>query len=130
MAWLAAGSNYVMGGLLAAFIFSLSDTRVGWVGTNVDGRIAYNFRLFNGDEVGVAQVEAGETLTIDYAANVDRGVLSFRLLDPQGTVVFAEAVETDVSDQFVLNPEQPGQYEIHIVGDNAVGGFVVDWSVQ
>ena len=99
-------------------------------GGNDDGRIAYDIRTFTGVESGSLQAEAGQTISFNYQAVLDKGSLVIEWQNPQGEVVWRKDMNGSAAGDEKIVVEDPGEYSVFIQGKGAGGSFDVSWQVD
>ena len=103
-----------------------SDAHVGiQIGQN--GRIAKLYDTFDGIEIRSLELEGGQRIHFDYNATVEKGRLTFKLLDPTGAAIWQRRLSESASGTEEIVGESPGRYEIIIHGQGTVGSFDITW---
>ena len=69
---------------------------LAYAGTSREGKIAYQYAMFNGKEIQRDKFAAGQEVTLDYSAVVKKGSLTFQVIGPEGDVLWSETVQEDV----------------------------------
>lgn len=110
-----------------ALFLAFGESRIQFTGTNVPGRISYNYQVFRGTEEGTVTLEDGDTLLVDYRFVVDNGEITLRVVDPDGEEIFEQTFSEDVAAQVALDAEIDGNYDIIVEGDTSNGGFTVTY---
>jgi hypothetical protein len=104
-----------------------SRTQVGWVATNIGDTFEASYQCFDGQEVETHQLESGESFSLSYEIEVDKGSLTLELVDPEDQLVWEESFSEDAEDVFEFTPETSGRYRLRVIGDDTQGGFVLNW---
>lgn len=112
---------------LAVILLSSCTRQIGWVGLNYQNTIDATYHLFDGKKSERIQVNAGDTFTLAYDIEVDDGVLSLALTDPEREVVWEAAFLEDDEDSMTIRAEKSGSYTLRITGDQTQGGFDLRW---
>ena len=108
----------------------VGEIRLGMAGSNQPGRMNYSFSTFTGFERGATQAEAGQILSLDYAASLQKGSLSLEIHDPDGETVWQTELSENVQESFEVLAGQSGWYAVVVRADNAGGSFDVSWEVR
>ena len=106
-----------------------SDARMGiQIGQN--GRIAKLYDTFDGIERRSLELDGGQRVCLDYQATVNKGRLTFKLLDPTGAAIWQRVLSESASGTKEIVCESPGGYEIIIQGQSTVGSFDIAWDSE
>lgn len=117
--------------LLAGCAGVQPEKRIQWVGTSRANEMVYSYGRFSGSEEGRVRLEAGQTVVLAYAAEVDAGTLALRVQSPSGAVLWEVTLQESVDEQQVeLTAAEDGAHKILVVGDEAKGQFALSWSVR
>jgi hypothetical protein len=123
--------------LLVGFMLLLSSCSAeyvcrGCVENVHPGHAKYSFQYFDGPFTRSVSAKNGQTLTLDYSANVDAGNLEMQIDNPAGTVVWQETFNTsaNVTNSTQIDIQQNGGYKIIVDGHQASGSFQIDWQVN
>ena len=101
--------------------------RVLWAGSSVPGHIGAHFRYFDGSDGRGLAGRAGETLTIRFDLEPEKGVLALNLLSPGGEALWTRsAAEPALGSATVPLPES-GRYRVEVTGTKSRGSFTVDY---
>jgi hypothetical protein len=101
-----------------------------YVVTSLPGLIRASFQTFDLEESQPVGMQAGQTIDIQYKAELTKGHVIFQLLDPDGEVVWEKSVGEDISEQVTLNAEKTGRYRVNVVGEKAGGSYEITWEVK
>jgi hypothetical protein len=101
-----------------------------YVVTSLPGLIRASFQTFDLEESQPVGMQAGQTIDIQYKAELTKGQVIFQLLDPDGEVVWEKSVGEDISEQVTLNAEKTGRYRVNVVGEKAGGSYEITWEVK
>ena len=107
-----------------------SRTQIGWVESNLPGSFAASYVSFSGSEVRTVRANAGETLVLQYAADVHKGTLGVMVEAPDGEMLWHMSLDEDAEDMVDFPVEQAGRYSIIVRGDGAAGSFDLSWEVE
>ncbi len=100
------------------------------VENHLPGSWQARYARFNGMKKDTFRANAGETLELDYAGQVDQGSLSLEIVDPDNSVIWEKTVQANQAETVQVPLEEPGRYAIRIVGDNTAGSWDLNWKVQ
>ena len=95
-----------------------------------NGRITKHFIYFNGVEQGGLDVQNGQRISFDYEADLNKGTLAFKCLDPSGRVVWEKFLSGSVSGTDEIVCEIPGRYIFIAQGLQAAGYFNFVWDIK
>ena len=104
-----------------------SRTQVGWVATNIGDTFEASYQRFDGQEVETYQLESGESFSLSYEIEVNKGSLTLELVDPEDHTVWEESFSEDAEDVFEFTPETSGRYRLLVIGDDTQGSFELNW---
>jgi hypothetical protein len=122
---LMAATLVVLVGLLVGC--SQSSSRFGWVETSSPGHVKATYAEFNGTETRTVLAQPGETLYLEYDAEVDNGSLQLEVYDPYGETVWCVALCRDCGETKALPVYMAGCYTISVRGEATEGGFDLKW---
>ena len=109
---------------------SFGEIRIAMIGSSLPGEMSYSFRTFKGYESRSFDAVEGETITLDYQAQVDKGSLTLILEDPNGDIAWQIPLEDGLDDRAEVKVSQTGKYRIAVSAENAGGSFTVQWEVE
>ncbi|MBB6447006.1 hypothetical protein [Bacillus benzoevorans] len=83
-----------------------------------------NYSSFTGNYFKHVKLEEGETLTVTFSVNTEKGELTAEVLDSSGeTTAVLEPGGTAVIDK-------PGKYKLQAVGKKHKGNFTLSWQIE
>lgn len=109
---------------------SSSQVRVGFIGSQVGNRMAFDYELFSGQEQKTLNLDRGQTLDLNFDVQVERGSLTLQLIDKDGAVSWEESFEDDSAGSVDLEIDGDGFYRISVSGQKTEGGFDIDWELH
>jgi len=98
--------------------------------THGDGQISRIYNTFTGFENESLEAEMGQTISIDYEATLDEGLLIIEWQDPNGTVIWQKILAESESGRENIGILSPGRHTIAIQGKKASGNFYVSWNIE
>ena len=98
--------------------------------THGDGQIARIYDTFTGFENESLETEMGQTISIDYEATVNEGILIIEWQDPNGAVIWQKILAESESGSENIDIMFPGRHTISIQGKKASGNFYVSWNIE
>jgi hypothetical protein len=104
-----------------------SSVRLGWVETSSPGHIEASYSEFTGTEVRIIQAQAGNTLDLEYDAEVDAGRLQVEVEDPFGEIIWCASLCKNCGQTKTLPVYEAGCYTILVQGEATAGGFDLAW---
>ena len=104
--------------------------KVGWVSINFGNRFSASYQHFNGKQVDRIRMKPGETLTLNYEIEVDKGALSLQIINPQGDPIWVENFLEDARSHFAFRSETGGVYKAIVLGEQTGGSFKLDWVIE
>jgi hypothetical protein len=104
-----------------------SEINVGYVGTNRDGLIHYQYISFDGKEQHSAELEAQQNLKITYETEVKKGSINFQLIAPNGETIWETETDQTISDQIEITLPEDGLYKFVVDGSKTKGSFTLKW---
>jgi ABC-type Fe3+-hydroxamate transport system substrate-binding protein len=124
--------NILMVAALAVLVVLLmgcsqSSIRLGWVETSSPGHLNASYGEFTGTETRTVLAQSGETLYLEYDAEVDNGSLHLEVYDPYGQAVWCVSLCDDCGETKTLLVSKAGCYTISIRGEATEGGFDLKW---
>lgn len=105
----------------------VSGINFGYAGTNRDGRMSYTYLSFNSSEKHTVELSAGDTLTLDIAAEVLEGNLVFKVLNPDNEEIWSLDTDEDVNQTAEVSVDESGLYNLVVEGDQTKGNFKLKW---
>lgn len=106
---------------------SSSNVKIGFVGTDQDGLIDYQFVSFSGHEKQAIVLEEGDNLVINYEIDIEKGSLEITLLDIDKNPIKTIFTDECISDRIEFNCEESGRYILDVKGNKAKGSFKITW---
>lgn len=106
-----------------------SSLRVGWRETSGLRHKTARYRSFDGLERASFRAQAGESIELEYEVEVEEGMLTLTLTDPDGEPLWEETFEQDAADVLRLSAPRDGRYRLRIEGNSTRGAFNVSWQV-
>lgn len=124
--------------LLILFVFSLILTgctgrttlKRGWVETGGLSHLNVRYHYFDGIERRTFRARAGADIHLQAELDVDEGTLAVRLLDPTNELIWENTYQEDDRFSLSVEAEDRGRYKLLVEGENAEGGFEVNWKVK
>ena len=68
-------------------------------------------------------------IELDYDVEVEEGMLTIELLDPDGDRVFHRTFREAASDVVFVSAPRRGRYQLRIEGEGTKGSYDVSWDV-
>ena len=103
--------------------------QVGWVGMNYGNTFNATYMHFDGKQKETIQISAGDTFSLDYDVEIEEGVLTLQMLNPDKDVLWEATFLQDNSDEFSFTSEESGRYTLNVLGDETQGGFDLEWNI-
>ncbi len=122
---LMAATLVVLVGLLVGC--SQSSIRLGWVETSSPGHLKATYAGFTGTETRTVLAQPGETLYLEYDAEVDNGSLHLEVDDPCGGAIWCVSLCENCGETKALPVYRASCYTISVRGEAAEGGFDLKW---
>lgn len=110
--------------------FDRSGLRIGWTEITGLNRKRCTYRYFSGREYQRFRADDGETVTLDYEADVERGSLTIRIEDPDDRQIWVESMDEDDEGAFEFTAEKSGIYTMIVVGNETRGSFEIEWDLE
>lgn len=106
-----------------------SNVQIGMIENSGLNSSQARFQTLSGRKAWRENVDAGNTLTLDYEAEVEKGSLTLQIENPEDEVVWERQLQAgdSVNDQEELVAPESGTYTILIVGDGAGGSYELSW---
>jgi hypothetical protein len=118
----------LLGGFLAAC--GRSSIVIGMREMHLPGDWQANYSTFTGVKSDSFQADAGQTLILDYDAQVDKGALSIQVENPADKLVWEAQLQEAQSDSVQILLDQTGRYVLRIAGENASGSWDLQWNIE
>lgn len=118
--------------LLAGVLTSCasSEMQLMWAEANLPGRLKAIYGAFSGAEVRSVQVDAGETLVLNYKAKVNRGTLAIHVENADEEVLWEVSLDEDGEGDVEVTVAQEGRCIIVVKGEEVRGNFDLSWRVK
>lgn len=131
---LLGGGFYALSSYLPASVAG-SGPRLLWAGSysstnrpdNTSGSARYQYLLFDGRERNTLSLNAGQTVTFEYKANVNYGELMFRFEKPNGKVAWEKILSASVADSARVPVAESGLHALIVRGLRTGGGYEISW---
>jgi hypothetical protein len=126
-------SSLILFTVLASFLMTSCASRsirIGWLEHDASNRKQASYRKFTGKERATIRASAGETLHLSWDVTVEKGSLTFRLLDPQKDSLWVESYLEDTQGSVTLPLPQKGIYTLWIQGGETRGSFDLTWVAE
>jgi len=107
-----------------------SSLEIGMVETHLPGQWDARYTTFTGTKMDRIRAEGGETLRLEYQAEVDKGRLDIRIEDPAGEALWEVSLQEARQDSVEVVIEEDGRYAIAIEGSDTEGSFDLSWTVE
>ena len=107
-----------------------STVRINMVGMNYGNTVDFTYQTFTGYEVNRLDVTAGETISLTYDMEINKGSLHLQVIAPNDTTVWEKMLLDSESDTVEFRVEQSGEYVLRIDADNAGGSMEAEWRVK
>jgi sulfate adenylyltransferase subunit 1 (EFTu-like GTPase family) len=104
-----------------------SSIKVGWMGSSTAGKTSYRYARFSGIERKTIHASAGETLTLDYDVDVEKGALALRLRNSDSELLWEQTFDANAEDSVEIPLERGGRYLLQIEGRETRGSFDLAW---
>lgn len=83
-----------------------------------------NYSSFTGNYYKNVKLEEGETLTVTFSVNTEKGKLTAEVLNTDGKkVAVVEPGET-------VEIDEPGKYKLQAEGEKHKGNFTLSWTIE
>jgi hypothetical protein len=125
---LMAATLVVLAGFLVGC--SQSSVRLDWVETSSPGHIKATYAEFTGTETRTVLAQPGETLYLEYDAEVSKGGLYLEVDDPYREAIWCVFLCDDCGETKALPLKRAGCYTISVQGEAAEGGFDLKWEQE
>jgi hypothetical protein len=101
-----------------------------YVVTSLPGLIRASFQTFDLKESQPVGAQAGQTISIQYKAELTKGYVIFQFQNPENEVVWEQSVDSNASDQVDVVAEQTGRFRVNVIGEDAGGSYEITWEVK
>lgn len=118
---------------LMLFVCTACTREVGMIVVDLNKSVDATYRLLDGKKKKSILLDAGDQLQVDFSTQVDQGTLTLQVLDPENQVVWENFYfenPGEYESNFSLDVEEAGWYELDVIGDDARGGYNLNWSVE
>ncbi len=122
---LIAATLVVLAGLLVGC--GQTSVRLSWMETSLPGHLKATYGEFTGTETRTVLAQPGETLYLEYDAEVDTGNLHLEVGDPYGETVWCADLCQDCGETKALPVNSAGCYTISIRGEATEGSLDLKW---
>ena len=126
--------NYLLLAVMFLLLFgsacTQSSIRVGYSSTNIGKKMQAHYKTFDGIESKAQNLDAGQSMTLRYEAEVTKGTLEILVLDPQSEEVWSVSLESDDSGSFELVSGEGGNYVIRINAYDTGGSYKITWELS
>lgn len=118
--------------LLAGVLTSCASSmmQLMWAESNLPGRLKAIYGVFSGAEVRSVQIDAGETLVLNYKARVNRGTLAIHVENTDEEVLWEVLLDEDGEGNVEVAVAQEGRCTIVVKGEETRRNFDLTWRVR
>lgn len=112
-----------------AFFEGVSRLEVGMFERGGHNESNATFGTLRGSKRWSEQLEDGQSLEMEFAADLEKGGLTVRVVNPQEAVIWQYTVSEGESKQTstMLEDLEAGRYQIEVIGKNAGGNYQLEW---
>jgi hypothetical protein len=103
---------------------------IGMVETHLASEWRATYTTFSGTKTDIIQADAGQTLVLEYDAQVDKGMLDIQIENPDDEVIWEMPLQEDNADTVQVPLPQEGRYALRIRGEDTGGGWDLTWDIQ
>lgn len=107
-----------------------STIKIGYSEISSPSGKSLEYQTFTGSTGAGVNLEQGETLVLNYDAQVTKGTLTLEVQNPDQDIVWDTRLQETVNNSVELQAQQSGNYLIMIEGDDTGGGLELSWSVE
>jgi len=101
--------------------------KYGWHESSSRAHKSARYETFDGLEKATIRAAAGQTLTLDYDLEVNKGALTLAVDGPDGTPLWQRTFHEDAADIMTLTTPAGGTCFLRILGDDTGGSFDLSW---
>lgn len=107
----------------------VDNVQIGMVESNGLNSAEARFHTLSGRKTWRERLEAGDTLSLDYEAEVEKGTLALQVEDSKDAVIWEKVVAAGekATDEVEMVVEESGTYTIVVAGDDAGGRYQLAW---
>jgi len=116
--------------ILILTLLSGCNLRINWRGTSSANHMDYQYTTYSGSQQKNFSMQDGQSILLDYAAEVNKGFLILRINDPDNITILERSMFDDESDHVEFTVEKSGLYTLLIIGEETGGGFTVNWQIK
>lgn len=87
------------------------------------------FHTLSGRKTWREQLSSGDSLVLEYEAEIEKGSLTLKVESPEDEVIWETTLTEgeDAADQIEVNASENGTYTIAVIGDGAGGSYELAW---
>jgi hypothetical protein len=107
-----------------------STVRLGWSESKLPGGWRADYATFDGIEQTTFRVEKGQTVTLDYVVTVEKGLLTLKIVGPDGESQWERSFGEAADGVVTLTVSQEGRYQVRVEGEGTGGSFDLSWNTE
>lgn len=127
--WMVAAVVLAVGTILSACSSGGSHALVGSHTSERPGHVTHECERFDGVKWWSLRAGAGQTLVLDYGAELQEGQLSLSVRDADGDVLFEETLKDGDAATARVDLPSRGRYRLEMRAHEAHGSYLLDWGV-
>lgn len=108
----------------------VANVQIGMVESSGLNSTQARFRTLTGRKTWGEQLASGDSLVLEYEAEIEKGSLTLQVESPEDEVIWERTLTEgeDAADQIELNASENGTYTIAVTGDGAGGSYELAWN--
>ncbi len=109
---------------------STSESTLLWSCNNGDTKFDCSYGKFSGIETSEIMLDEGKRIDIDYEVQVLSGSLELQVRNPADETIWKTTAVHDTEDDFSLEADSSGIYQIVVLGSQTEGFFSIKWEIS
>jgi len=100
-----------------------------WTETRFEGHWSATYDTFDGLEGTVCLLREGQVINLSYDLNVEKGMLTVVVIQPDGSRLWTKTVEEPLAGVATLVTKMAGRHTFRVQGEATSGGFDLTWNL-
>jgi hypothetical protein len=104
--------------------------KLGWSDSTLPGSWRADYATFEGVEQTTFLAQKGQTISLDYDVAVEKGLLTIKVVGPDGESQWEESFGDSAIGAVTLTVSQKGRYQVRVEGKGTGGSFDLSWNIE
>ncbi|MFP4697493.1 MAG: hypothetical protein ACLFMO_02185 [Eubacteriales bacterium] len=97
-------------------------------GNTTSDKMEYDYFYFDGIKRAYFHMKEDINIKLDYDLNIKKGNLTLEIIDNDDKALWSQEFNKDTEDEIIVKIKEKGIYKIVVKGEEAKGGFEINYS--